>query len=105
MRGELDDYEVPVDVEIRGRFATDAGTVRLNVVSARAGRIDISGLAGRIEREINPVLDLTDDDIALTVTAVRVEGDVLVLEAAGDLSGLRISGPVGLSPRRSVSGR
>ncbi|MGB3543322.1 LmeA family phospholipid-binding protein [Rubrivirga sp.] len=91
MRGELADYEIPVNIEIRGRFAAEAGVVRLNVISARAGRINISGFKDRIEREINPVLDLTDDDIALTVTDVRVEDGVLVLEAAGDLSGLQIS--------------
>ncbi len=91
VRGELGNIEVPVNLEIRGRFVTDAGRVNLDISGVRAGPISMNGAAGRIEQEINPVLDLTDDDIALSITSVRVEGGVLVLEAAGDLSGLQIS--------------
>ena len=104
VRGELADYEVPVDLEIRGRFVTNAGRVDLDISGVKAGPISVNGAASNLERQINPVLDLTDDDIALTVTAVRVEGGALVLEAAGDLSGLQIS-RVDSDSARSVSDR
>lgn len=91
VRGEVEGFQIPVAAQIEGRLAARDGTVRLDVDRVSAAGIGLGGsLARRLDERLNPVVDLTDEDLALRVTAVRVEGDTLVLEATGDPSGLRI---------------
>jgi hypothetical protein len=91
VRGEFEGLRVPVGAEVRGRLAASDGRVHLGVESVRAAGIGLGGpIARRVEQEINPVVDLTDEDLALRVTDVRVEDGALVVEATGDLTGLRL---------------
>ena len=90
-QGEIGDVRLPVAAEVRGRLAAREGTVHLDVERVGAAGIGLGGgLARRLSAEINPVLDLTDERLALRVTAVRVTRDTLVLDATGDLAGLRL---------------
>ena len=92
VEGEIRGLRLPVAAEIRGRLAASGGTVRLDVESVRAAGIGLGGtIAGQIDDLVNPVVDLTDESLRLRVTEVRVEGDVLVLEATGDVTGVRLS--------------
>lgn len=91
-RGEFDGVRLPVTAEIRGQLAAREGMVFLDVERVSAAGIGLGGsLARRLEEHINPVLDLTDEDLELRVTAVRVQADTLVLDATGDLTGLRLT--------------
>ncbi len=91
VRGEFEGLRVPLGAEVRGRLAATDGRVRLGVESVRAAGIGLGGaIARRVEQEINPVVDLTDEKLALRVTGVRVESGALVVEATGDLTGLRL---------------
>ena len=89
--GEVEGLRLPVAAEVRGRLAARDGTVRLDVEGVRAGGFGLGGAIARaLDDRLNPVVDLTDESLALRVTGVRVEGDVLVLESTGDVSGLRL---------------
>jgi hypothetical protein len=91
VRGEFEGLRVPVGAEVRGRLAASGGRVHLGVESVRAAGIGLGGtIARRVEQEINPVVDLTDEELALRVTDVRVADGALVVEATGDLTGLRL---------------
>ena len=91
VRGEVGDVTVPATATLEGQLVAQDGRVRLDVESVRALGV---GLGDRVSRlvaaEVNPVVDLTDEDVALRVTSVRVEGGELVLEATGDLRGVRL---------------
>ncbi|PAP75315.1 LmeA family phospholipid-binding protein [Rubrivirga marina] len=91
VRGEFEGLRIPVGAEVRGRLAASDGRVRLDVESVRAAGIGLGGtIARRVDQQINPVVDLTDEDLELRVTDVRVEGGALVVEATGDLTGLSL---------------
>ena len=91
VEGEIRGVRLPVAAEVSGRLATREGTVWLDVEDVRAGGVGLGGaLAGQLEERINPIVDLTDESLVLRVTGVRVEGDALVLEATGDVTGLRL---------------
>ena len=91
LEGQLRGLRVPVGAEVRGRLRADEGRVRLDVESVRAAGIGLGGAVAReVSARINPVVDLTDEELALEVTAVRVENGAVVLEATGDLTGLRV---------------
>ena len=91
VQGEVDGLRIPVGAEVSGRLRADGGRVRLDVARVAAAGIGLgAALAERVGERINPVVDLTDEDLALEVTAVRVEGGALVLEATGDPSGLSL---------------
>ena len=91
LRGEIEGVRIPLGAEVRGRLATDEGRVRLAVESVRAAGFGLGGaVARRVDEQINPIVDLTDEDLELRVTAVRVEGGALVVEATGDLTGLSL---------------
>ena len=90
VRGEVRGLRLPA-AEVRGRLTAEAGTVRLDVEDVRAGGLGLGGAVARqLSDRINPVVDLTDESLALRVTGVRVEGDELVLETTGDVAGLRL---------------
>lgn len=91
VEGEIRGVRLPVAAEVSGRLVAEDGTVRLDVDGVRAGGIDLGGaLAGQLDERINPIVDLTDEALVLRVTSVRVEGDTLILEATGDVTGLRL---------------
>ena len=91
VQGEVQGVRLPVAAEVTGRLEAQGGTVRLVVDDVRAAGIGLGGgIARRLEERINPVIDLTDEALALRVTGVRVEGGELVLEAEGDVAGLRL---------------
>ena len=91
VEGEVEGLRLPVAAEVTGRLEAAGGTVRLAVDDVRAAGIGLGGaLARRLEERINPVVDLTDEALALRVTGVRVEGGELVLDAEGDVAGLRL---------------
>jgi len=91
VEGVFEGVRIPVGAEVQGRLVAVGGRVRLEVSSVRAGRLPLGGaVAQALERRLNPVLDLTEEDLSLRVTAVRVEGPALVLEATGDLVGTRL---------------
>jgi hypothetical protein len=92
-RPELGGLSLPagVAVEMTGRLVAAEGRVRFDVSEVRAGGVGLgSAVARRLSAEINPVVDLTRTDVALRVTAVRVEPAAVVVEATGDPSGLRL---------------
>lgn len=91
VRGEIEGLRLPLGAEIQGRLGARDGRVHLTVESVRAAGIGLGGtLARAVERQINPVADLTDEDLPLRVEAVRVDGGALVLEATGDPTGMRL---------------
>ncbi len=93
VEGEIRGVRLPVAAEVSGRLVAQDGTVRLDVEGVRAGGVSLGGaLADRLDEMINPIVDLTDESLILRVTSVRVEGDTLVLEATGDVTGLRLGG-------------
>ncbi len=90
-RGEIEGVRIPVGAEVQGRVRAVDGSVRLDVETVRAAGIGLGGtVARRVSDRINPVVDLTDEDLALRVTGVRVERGALVVEATGDLTGARL---------------
>ena len=89
--GEVEGVRIPVGAEVRGRLRAEGGRVRLDVESVRAAGFGLGGAVAReVGERINPVVDLTDEELALEVTDVRVEDGAVVLEATGDLTGLRV---------------
>ena len=67
------------------------GVVDLEVESVRAAGIGLGGtLARAVSQQINPVVDLTDEDLPLRVTSVRVAEGALVMEATGDPTGMEL---------------
>ncbi|WP_420456054.1 DUF2993 domain-containing protein [Rubrivirga sp.] len=94
IRGEIGGARLPVGAEVRGRVVAQDGRVHFDVEGVRAAGIGLGGaLARGVSDQINPVVDLTDEDLALRVTAARVVDGALVLEATGDLTGVRIQSP------------
>jgi len=90
-QGEVEGVRIPVGAEVVGRIRAEGGHVNLDVDAVRAAGFSLGGaLARRLDEQINPVVDLTDEDLALEVTDVRVEAGVLVLEARGDPTGFRL---------------
>ncbi len=90
-QGEIGDVRLPVAAEVRGQLAARDGTVHLDVERVGAAGISLGGgLARQLSERINPVLDLSDERLALRVTGVRVTRDTLVLDASGDLTGLSL---------------
>lgn len=80
-----------VAAEIVGRLGADDGRVVLDVEYVRAGGIGLGRLGARALGDlVNPVLDLTDEEPALVVEAVRIESDGVVVEATADLEGLAL---------------
>ncbi|WP_412061842.1 DUF2993 domain-containing protein [Rubrivirga sp. IMCC45206] len=91
VEGAIEGFRLPVGAEIRGQLVAADGAVRLDVESVRAAGIGLGGsLARAVGDRINPVADLRDEDLALTVTDVRVERGAVVVEATGDLQGVRL---------------
>ncbi len=93
VRPQIGDLALPrgVTVELDGRLRADDGRVRLDVNALRAAGLDLGqALADELSDRINPVVDLSETRPALSVTDVRVDSGAVVLEAEGDLSGLRL---------------
>lgn len=90
-RPAYDGFTLPVaEVAVEGRLVAGAdGTVRLDVERVRAGGLPLPGAVEReIEARVNPVADLRQTRARLRVTAVRVEGTRLVVEADADPAAL-----------------
>ncbi len=84
-------FTLPIaEVAVEGRLVAGAdGTVRLDVERVRAGGLPLPGAVEReIEARVNPVADLRRTRARLRVTAVRVEGTRLVVEADADPAAL-----------------
>lgn len=95
MRGQIRGLSIPGTIDVSGRLRADAGAVRLDVDRVAAAGLGLGGgVARAVGDRINPVVDLSDEDLALEVISVRVEttasGSVVVLEATGDLAGLSL---------------
>ena len=92
-RPEIGGLAVPegVAVEMTGRLVAEDGRVRFDVAEVRAAGLNLGGaVARRLSEAINPVVDLTDTDVSLRVTGVRVEAGAVIVEATGDLDGLSL---------------
>ncbi len=90
-QGEIEGIRLPLAASIEGRLVAREGTVHLEVERVSAAGIGLGGrLVQELDERINPVVDLTDEDLALRVTDVRVAADTLTLDATGDLTGLRL---------------
>lgn len=90
-RPTFDGLALPVaEVAVEGRLVAGAdGTVRLDVQRVRAAGLPLPGVVEReIEARVNPVADLRRTRARLRVTAVRVEGTRLVVEADADPAAL-----------------
>ncbi len=90
-RPAYDGFTLPVaEVAVEGRLVAGAdGTVRLDVERVRAAGLPLPDVVEReIEARINPVADLRRTRARLRVTAVRVEGTRLVVEADADPAAL-----------------
>ena len=80
-----------VAAEVRGRLEAAGSRVNFVVSDVEAAGLDLGGAAARrLSGVINPLVDLADLDVELQVTSVRVAGEAIVLDATGDLSGLRL---------------
>ncbi|WP_412068864.1 DUF2993 domain-containing protein [Rubrivirga sp. IMCC43871] len=91
VEGAIEGFRLPIGAEIRGRLVASGGVVRLDVESVRAAGIGLGGgIARAVGDRINPIADLRDEDLALTVTGVRVERGAVVVDATGDLEGVRL---------------
>lgn len=93
LRPEIGGLTVPegVAVEMTGRLVVEEGRVGFAVSEVRAGGLNLGRtVARRLSEAINPLVDLTATDVALRVTAVRVEDGAVRVEATGDPSGLRL---------------
>ena len=91
LEGTLQGIRIPVGAEVRGRLVARGGVVDLEVESVRAAGIGLGGtLARAVSQQINPVVDLTDEDLPLRVTSVRVAEGALVMEATGDPTGMEL---------------
>lgn len=91
VEGAIEGFRLPIGAEVRGRLVASGGVVRLDVESVRAAGIGLGGgIARAVGDRINPVADLRDEDLALTVTGVRVGRGAVVVEATGDLAGRRV---------------
>ena len=90
-RPAYDGFTLPIaEVAVEGRLVAGAdGTVRLDVERVRAGGLPLPDVVEReIEARVNPVADLRRTRARLRVTAVRVEGTRLVVEAEADPAAL-----------------
>lgn len=92
-RPEAGGYALPegVAVELAGRLVAEGGHVRFDVEAVRAAGLNLGRtVAARLDREINPVVDLTGGRMRLSVTGLAVETDAVVLTAMGDLAGVTL---------------
>lgn len=93
VRPELGGLPVPrgIRAEVTGRLEASGSRVRFVVSDVEAAGFNLgTAAARRLSEVINPLVDLADLNDNLEVTSVRVEGDAVVLEASGDLSGLQL---------------
>lgn len=80
-----------VAAEVTGRLEAADGRVHFAVSEVEAAGFDLgSAAARRLSEAINPLVDLSDVAAGLRVTDVRVEDGVVRLDAAGDITGLRL---------------
>lgn len=93
VRPDLGGVSLPAGAaaEVSGRLVGAGSEVRFEVDAVRALGLDLGGaVARRLSDAINPLADLARTRPALDVTDVRVEGGAVVVEATGDLTGLRV---------------
>lgn len=93
VRPDIEGVRLPAGValEATGRLRSEGGELRFEVEEVRALGADLGGyVARRVSDALNPLADLSGTTPPLTVTGVRVEADAVVLEATGDLAGLRL---------------
>lgn len=80
-----------VTAEVTGRLEARDGRVHFVVSEVEAAGFDLGAAAARrLSDAINPLVDLTEEEVDLRVTAVRVEDGAIQLDAEGDPSGLRL---------------
>lgn len=93
VRPEVGGIALPrgVTAEVTGRLETRDGRVHFEISSIEAAGLNLgSAVARTLSDMINPLVDLTDADVALRVTGVRVEDGAIRLDATGDPAGLRL---------------
>lgn len=93
LRPDIGDLRLPpgAAVEMTGRLSSADGQVRYDVDEVRALGLDLGEtVARRLSGAINPIADLAAMTPTLDVTGVRVEGGAVVVEATGDLAGLKL---------------
>ncbi|MEM8810416.1 MAG: DUF2993 domain-containing protein [Cyanobacteria bacterium P01_G01_bin.38] len=74
-----------VTVDATGQLVGQGTQVSFSVSEVKAAGIDLGdGAAQRVSEEINPLVDLADLPVILTVKDVRVEADMIRLEVTGD---------------------
>ena len=93
VRPELGGIALPrgVEVKLTGRLEAENGRIQFVVSDVEAAGLDLgSAAARRLSDLINPLVDFADSEIRLQITSVRTVEDAVLLDATGDLSGLRL---------------
>ncbi len=93
VRPEFGGIALPHGIEatVTGRLEADGGRVRFVVSDVEAAGLDLGAAAARrLSDAINPLIDLSDTEVRLQITSVRVENGAVLLEATGNPTGLRL---------------
>ncbi len=93
VRPELGGFALPrgLVAAVTGRLEAEDGRVHFVISDIEAAGLDLGSAATRrLSDLINPLIDLSDMEVRLQVTSVRVENGAVLLDATGDLSGLRL---------------
>ena len=80
-------FPVPdgITLAVTGELLGSGSQVRVNVTDVRAAGVNVSGVAAEQRNQIlNPLVDLSDLPVALTVKSVSVVDDSVILEVMGD---------------------
>jgi len=84
---ELGSFPVPegITLAVTGELTGSGSQVLVNVTNVRAAGFNVSGMAAQqLNQILNPLVDLSDLPVALTVKSVSVVEDTIVLEVTGD---------------------
>ncbi len=74
-----------ITLSVTGELVGSGSQVRINVTDVRAAGFNVSGVAAQqLNQILNPLVDLSDLPVALTVKSVSVVEDSVILEVTGD---------------------
>ncbi|MEO0540757.1 MAG: LmeA family phospholipid-binding protein [Cyanobacteria bacterium P01_A01_bin.105] len=84
---EVGRFPIPdgIALTVTGELLGSGSQVQINVTEVRAAGFNVSGVAAQqLNRSLNPLVDLSDLPVALTVASVTVDGESLRLAVVGD---------------------
>ena len=83
----VDSFPIPdgINLSVTGELMGSGSQVRVNVTEVRAAGFNVSRVAAQqLNQILNPLLDLSDLPVAMTVKSVSVNDDSIVLTVTGD---------------------